>query len=254
MSTTLERLSIINCRLLHQTLKVFAPNLLTIKYAAEIPADFVLDSFRSLVEANIEIFSDRDRARIYAPLIKLYQKLSNVKILKMSASSFRGLAAANVLLADLSTFSNLVRLEVSSEFWASWDPHASFVSSMKIFLWFLQLSPNLESIDFTEDVHSDDLQDYDWTVNSLPRYSLSNLKEFVIRKFMGRKVVLDVVKFFLANAGVLHTVSIMISESLSKDIRSKRRLHLNYLSFQDIPQGVRLSSSPRSSINLQPLG
>ncbi|XP_026424305.1 F-box/LRR-repeat protein At3g59200-like isoform X2 [Papaver somniferum] len=130
-SPSLKHLSIRNCRLLHQTLKVFAPNLLTLTYAADLPADFVLDSFQSLVEADVQIFSDLDQARIYGPSIKLYQKLSN------------GLSAANTLLADLSTFCNLVRLKVSSAFWGGWDPHASFISSMKIFLWFLQLSPNL---------------------------------------------------------------------------------------------------------------
>ncbi|KAI3830325.1 hypothetical protein MKX03_020527, partial [Papaver bracteatum] len=110
---------------------------MTIKYAAEIPADFVLDSFQSLVEADIEFVDDL--------------KLSNIKVLKTSGSSIRGLAAANILLADLSVFCNLVRLEVSSAFWGGWKPpHASFISSMKIFLWFLQLSPNLESIDFTK--------------------------------------------------------------------------------------------------------
>ncbi|KAI3971523.1 hypothetical protein MKW92_035778 [Papaver armeniacum] len=232
MSPTLKRLSIINCRLLHQSLKVFAPNLLTIKYAAEIPADFVLDSFQSLVEADIEILSNQDQARIYAPLIKLYQKLSNVKLLKTSGSSFWDLAAANVLLADLSTFCNLVRLEVSSAFWSSWDPHASVVSSMKIFLWFLQLAPNLESIDFTEGVRGDDLPDYDWTVNSLPQNSLPNLKVVVIRNFMGRKVELDVVKFFLANAGVLQTVTIMISKCLLKDYKMQTQIASDLLKFQ----------------------
>ncbi|KAI3864219.1 hypothetical protein MKW92_044207 [Papaver armeniacum] len=193
MSPTLKRLSIIHCCLLHQSLKVFAPNLLTIKYAAEIPADFVLDSFQSLVEADIEILNNQDQARIYAPLIKLYQKLSNVKLLKTSGSSFWGLAAANVLLADLSTFCNLVRLE---------------------------------------GVRRDDLPDYDWTVNSLPQNCLPNLKVVVIRDFMGRKVELDVVKFFLANAGVLQTVTIMISKCLLKDYKMQTQIASYLLKFQ----------------------
>ncbi|KAI3889399.1 hypothetical protein MKX03_027041 [Papaver bracteatum] len=231
VSPTLKHLSIINCRLLHQTLKVVAPNLLTIKYAAEIPADFVLDSFQSLVEADIEILNHRNQARIYAPLIKLYQKLSNVKLLKTSGFSFQGLSAANTFLADFSTFCNLVRLKVSLAFRGGWDPHVSFVSSMKIFLWLLQLSPNLEWIDFTEAVHSEDLQDDDWTVNSLPQYSLPNLKVVVIRDFIGCKVELDVVKFFLANAGVLQTMTIMISEFLSEDYKEQTQIASELLKF-----------------------
>ncbi|KAI3909413.1 hypothetical protein MKW92_046828 [Papaver armeniacum] len=239
-SSTLKHLSIINCRLLHQTLKVFAPNLLTIKYAADLPGDFVLDSFQSLVEADIQIFNDLDQARIYDPLIKLYQKLSNVKLLKTSGSSFRGLSTANVVLADLSTFANLVCLEVSSAFWGSWDQHASFVSSMKIFLWFLQLSPNLESIDFTEGVHNDDPQDDNWTVNSFPLYSLPNLKVVVIRDFVGCKVELDVVKFFLANAGTLQTMTIMISKCLSKDYKKQTQIASDLLKFQRCPTSCAL--------------
>ncbi|KAI3975167.1 hypothetical protein MKX01_020568 [Papaver californicum] len=154
----------------------------------KIPADFVLDSFLSLVEADIEILNDRH----YAPLIKLYQKLSNVKLLKISGSSYWGLSTANILLADLPPFCNLVRLEVSSTLWGSWDPRASFVLSMKKFLWFLQLSPNLESIDFTE---------------------------------------LDMVKFFLANAGVLQTMTIMISKRLSKDYKKQTQIASELLKF-----------------------
>ncbi|KAI3957278.1 hypothetical protein MKW92_006267 [Papaver armeniacum] len=140
-SPTLKHLSITNCTLLHQTLKVFAPNLLTI------------------FEADIQISNDQDLERKYAPLIKLYQKLSNVKLLKASGSSFRG-ACSNDL----------------------------------------------------------QLQEYDWTVNSLPQYSLPNLK-------------LDVVKFFLANAGVLQTMTIMISKWLSKDYKKQTQIASELLKF-----------------------
>ncbi|RZC85054.1 hypothetical protein C5167_047837 [Papaver somniferum] len=169
-SPSLKHLSIRNCRLLHQTLKVFAPNLLTLTYAADLPADFVLDSFQSLVEADVQIFNDLDQARIYGPSIKLYQKLSNVKLLKTSGSSFRG-------------------------------------------------------------VRSNDLQDDDWTINSLPQYSMPNLKVVLIRNFIGRKVELDVVKFFLANAEVLQTLTIMISIHLSKDYKKQTQIASELLKF-----------------------
>ncbi|KAI3919387.1 hypothetical protein MKW92_053423 [Papaver armeniacum] len=230
-SPTLKHLSIMDCCLLYQTLKLFAPNLLTIKYAAEVPEDFVLGSFLSLVEADIQMSNDRDPARMYAPLIKLYQKLSNVTLLKTSDFSFQGLSTANILLANLPTFCNLARLEVSLAFLGSWDAHTSFASCMKIFLWFLQLSPNLESIDFTEGVRSVNLQSDDWAVNSLPQYSLPNLKVVVIRDFIGCKVELDVVKFFLANAEVLQTITIMISKYLSKDYKNQTQIAYELLKF-----------------------
>ncbi|KAI3964078.1 hypothetical protein MKW92_035876 [Papaver armeniacum] len=169
-SPTLKHLSIIDCCLLYQTLKLFTPNLLTIKYAAEVPEDFVLGSFLSLVEADIQISNDRDPARMYAPLIKLYQKLSNVNLLKTSGFSFQGVRSGN-------------------------------------------------------------LQSYDWAVNSLPQYSLPNLKVVVIRDFIGCKVELDVVKFFLANAEVLQTMTIMISKYLSKDYKKQTQIASELLKF-----------------------
>ncbi|KAI3844327.1 hypothetical protein MKW92_044092 [Papaver armeniacum] len=217
-SPTLKHLSIMDCCLLYQTLKLFAPNLLTI-------------NFLSLVEADIQMSNDRDPARMYAPLIKLYQKLSNVNLLKTSDFSFQGLSTANILLANLPTFCNLARLEVSLAFLGSWDAHMSFASCMKIFLWFLQLSPNLESIDFTEGVCSVNLLSDDWAVNSLPQYSLPNLKVVVIRDFIGCKVELDVVKFFLANAEVLQTMTIMISKYLSKDYKNQTQIASELLKF-----------------------
>ncbi|KAI3845096.1 hypothetical protein MKX03_032443 [Papaver bracteatum] len=66
-SPSLKHLSILSCWLSDQILKVFTPNLMTIKYAAEIPADFVLDSFQSLVEADIEFVDDLVLSRIDAP-------------------------------------------------------------------------------------------------------------------------------------------------------------------------------------------
>ncbi|KAI3902766.1 hypothetical protein MKW92_008218, partial [Papaver armeniacum] len=63
---------------------ICAPNLSTISYTEEVPADFVVDSFPLLVEAVIDI--PRTDKKII--LIKLFQKLSNVKLLKISGDSF----------------------------------------------------------------------------------------------------------------------------------------------------------------------
>ncbi|KAI3965724.1 hypothetical protein MKX01_010681 [Papaver californicum] len=128
----------------------------------KIPPDFVLKSFPSLVEADIRIDDEQDHSITYVPVIKLFKKFSNVKLLKLSGSSYRG-------------------------------------------------------------VHSD-LEDDTWTVNSLPQYSLSNLKFVVIRHFIGCKLELDVVKFFLANAGVLQMMTITTSQCLSKDYKKQMRI------------------------------
>lgn len=202
------------------------------KYATDTPADLVLDSFPfpSLVEANIQIYNDWNHERTYVSYIELYKKLSNAKLFKISGSSFQGLSATNILLADLPAFCNLVCLEVSSAFCRRWYPYASFASCMRILLWFLQLSLNLESIVFTEGVLSDP-EDDSWTTNSLPQYSLPNLKSVVIRNFRGCKVELDMVKLFLANAGFLQMTTITTSRYLAKDYKKQMQIASELLKF-----------------------
>ncbi|KAI3890382.1 hypothetical protein MKX03_028204 [Papaver bracteatum] len=90
-SLALKHLYIIDGNLLGSKLKILAPNLLTIKYATDTPADLVLGSFSfsSLVEANIQIYDNWNHEKTHVSYIDLYKMLSNVKLLKMSGSSFQ---------------------------------------------------------------------------------------------------------------------------------------------------------------------
>ncbi|KAI3950628.1 hypothetical protein MKW92_006676, partial [Papaver armeniacum] len=55
MNPTLKHLLIDSCCLLKSTVKISTPNLLTFSYSgASPPADFVLDSFPSITEADVD--------------------------------------------------------------------------------------------------------------------------------------------------------------------------------------------------------
>ncbi|XP_026410536.1 F-box protein At4g09920-like [Papaver somniferum] len=87
---TLKHLAITHCRLLESTVEIYAPKLLTISYIAEPAEDYILSSFPSLVEANIKIdlkdFSQYDHP--IEVFVKIFEKLSSAKFLRICADSF----------------------------------------------------------------------------------------------------------------------------------------------------------------------
>ncbi|KAI3874180.1 hypothetical protein MKW92_053574, partial [Papaver armeniacum] len=78
----LKHLYISNCYLAESTVKICTTNLTTISCSLVKPPDFVVDNFPSLVEACI-IFCDGDKIPI-----NVFEKLSNVKLLKLPAACF----------------------------------------------------------------------------------------------------------------------------------------------------------------------
>ncbi|KAI3840524.1 hypothetical protein MKX03_014223 [Papaver bracteatum] len=86
LNTSLKHLSIASCELTESTVKISAPNLLTISYTGAPPADFVLDSFPSLVEARVGFYICGGSK--YETFLKLFKTLSSVKVLKLCADSF----------------------------------------------------------------------------------------------------------------------------------------------------------------------
>ncbi|KAI3900616.1 hypothetical protein MKW92_011762 [Papaver armeniacum] len=82
---SLKRLNIWYGIFRETAVKICAPNLTTIRYGKEVPTDFIIDNFPSLVEADIDIYYDGETF----VLIKLFEKLSNIKLLKVSVTSFR---------------------------------------------------------------------------------------------------------------------------------------------------------------------
>ncbi|KAI3948581.1 hypothetical protein MKW92_022124, partial [Papaver armeniacum] len=131
-------------------LKISAPNLSTISYRPRVLANLVIDSFPSLIEADIDMSQvleniGRDFGDRAFVLIKLFGKLSNIKLLKMSFACFLVATEADILL--LPAFNNLIHLEVSSQFYLPGYGSDS-ISTMRRFFKFLQLLPNPESIVF----------------------------------------------------------------------------------------------------------
>ncbi|XP_026405489.1 F-box/LRR-repeat protein At3g59210-like isoform X1 [Papaver somniferum] len=127
----LKKLHIRSCDFGESTLKIYAPNLTAISYEGELPANFVFGSFLSLVEADNDVHNYREISAKTVVLIKLFELLSKVKILKMSGHSFLVLSQVDILLTDLPAFNNLIHLEVSSEF--DWERVGSDpVSTLRI--------------------------------------------------------------------------------------------------------------------------
>ncbi|KAI3884001.1 hypothetical protein MKW92_002315, partial [Papaver armeniacum] len=85
----LKYLHIAFCEFRESTVKICAPNLMTISYRGELPADFVFDSFLSLVEADIHVYNLGAFSAKTFVLIKLFEALYNVKLLKICGLAFQ---------------------------------------------------------------------------------------------------------------------------------------------------------------------
>ncbi|KAI3836612.1 hypothetical protein MKW92_028687, partial [Papaver armeniacum] len=70
------------------TLEISAPNLLTISYKGDPAADFVLSSFPSLVQADVKFDIPHESDYPSKTLIKIFEKLSSAKLLKICADIF----------------------------------------------------------------------------------------------------------------------------------------------------------------------
>ncbi|XP_026447635.1 F-box/LRR-repeat protein At2g42720-like isoform X1 [Papaver somniferum] len=189
---------------------IFAPNLQSLRYT-DIPADdYILHRSESLVDAEI------DFKRFGVPLpqgedlvaTEVLEKLSNVKLLKISGETFEALAFLNHLLTNWPMFHNLVHLEFISE--------VSFNNKNKTMLNFLRISPNLETIviasGFLGDLSSTDCG---WTPGMVPQCMLLHLKLVKLLEFAGFLEELNTVKSFLKNARVLRRMIIKFFSNLS---------------------------------------
>ncbi|KAI3851164.1 hypothetical protein MKX03_007229 [Papaver bracteatum] len=176
-----------------------APNLMSIKIHDGIPRHFVVGSFPSLEDADISRMYTEESVPVDV-IPKFVEKLSNVKLLKLSDYVFEKLELAGVLSTRFPTFNNLITLEVSFIKTQLVEPLFSF----------LQFSPNLESLVFNG-VCRDKANDEALTLDGVPRCLLMHLKSIKFRYYEGQLEELDLVQLFLQNARVLQTVIIEIS-------------------------------------------
>ncbi|KAI3968430.1 hypothetical protein MKW92_012694 [Papaver armeniacum] len=226
----LKNLHIRSCYFGESTLKIYAPNLMNISYEGELPANFVFGSFLSLVEADIDVHNYGEISAKTVVLIKLFELLSKVKILKMSGHSFLVLSQVDILLTDLPAFNNLIHLEVSSEF--DWERVGSDpVSTLRILFRFLQLSPNLETIVFATNIYccSNGEDEGCWSLE--PKCSLLHLRSVKFSCFYGIPEELDAIKLFLTCAGVLETLTIVASPHLSRNYEEQTKVMRQLLTF-----------------------
>ncbi|KAI3862032.1 hypothetical protein MKW92_016336 [Papaver armeniacum] len=195
---------------LRLSVKICAPNLWTIRYGGSEPGDFVVNSFPSLVQADINM---RSTARA-SVLIKLLQKLSTIKSLTMCGPCFQVISEADIL--SLPYFDNLTYIEVSSDFRYYGSESLDSGSTLRRFFKFLLYSPNLKSIVFAQSTHIyEEEDDDDWSLG--PFGSPPNLKSLKFMNFQGVPAELNVIKLFLKYARFLETVTVVASDKFSAD-------------------------------------
>ncbi|KAI3900958.1 hypothetical protein MKW92_020525 [Papaver armeniacum] len=193
---------------------IFAPNLQSLRYT-DVPAeDYILHRFESLVDAEIDLhrfdmpFDMQEKDPIAA---KVLEKLSNVKLLKISGKTFEALSFPDNLFTNWPVFHNLVLLEVTSKI--------SFVKD-KTFLNFLRITPNLETIVIAKGFVGY-LSCTDSGSAPVPQCMLSHLKSVKFCEFAGFLEELNTVRSFLKNARVLGKMIIKFRSNLSTDKQNK---------------------------------
>ncbi|XP_026383501.1 FBD-associated F-box protein At5g22730-like isoform X1 [Papaver somniferum] len=179
--------------------QIDAPNLMSITIRDGIPRHFVVESFPSLLDADIHYMYTEESVPVDV-IPKFVEKISNVKLLKLSDYVFEKLEMAGVRSTSFPTFNNLNTLEVS------------FIKTqlVKPLFTFLQFSPNLESLVF-RGVYRDKVNEDAFTLDVVPHCLLMNLKSIKFQYFKGQLKELDLVQLFLQNARVLQMVIIEIS-------------------------------------------
>ncbi|KAI3881815.1 hypothetical protein MKW92_031418 [Papaver armeniacum] len=216
ISSTLKVLTLVGCLRIcawfGAVTKIDAPNLMSITINDVLGESLVVDSFPSLVDADIHrMYSEEDDGIDVIP--NFVKKLSNVKHLKLSGTIFQNLELANALSASFRTFTNLITMEVS------------FIKTQQVgsLFTFLQFSPNLESLVFSGICCRDEVNEDVLTLDVMPHCLLVCLKSIKFQNFKGELEELDLVQLFLQNAKVLQTVSIDISSQ--SFVNSEKRQH-----------------------------
>ncbi|KAI3851171.1 hypothetical protein MKX03_007236 [Papaver bracteatum] len=181
-------------------IKIDTPNLISITVDDGIPQHLVVESFPSLVDADIHRMYTEPSVPIDV-IPNFVKKLSNVKHLKLSGNISESLELADVLSISFPTFINLITLEVS------------FIKTQQVksLFSFLRFAPNLESLVFGWVFYGDEANEDAFTLDVVPHCLLMNLKSIKFQYFEGHVNELDLVQLFLQNARVLQTVIIEIS-------------------------------------------
>ncbi|KAI3901156.1 hypothetical protein MKW92_043577 [Papaver armeniacum] len=200
-------------------IQINAPYLQSFKYSTVLAKDFVLHKFLTLLDAEIVLSRSADcgeRGELGHLAIKLFSSLSYVKRLIISDYSLKLLSYQDHFQTILSTFHNLIHLEVMS---ASFYLGYGCLDEGMLPCWivgrlfnFLHISPNLESLIFAEGFCKYESNNSDgWSLRLIPRCLLLSLKSIEFRGFSGMQIEKDLIRLFLKDAKVLQRVKITIS-------------------------------------------
>ncbi|OVA14312.1 F-box domain [Macleaya cordata] len=203
--------------------KIYAPNLVSLTYYGSIAKGYVLSTFSSLVDADVNFVFETRREEIGygASIPNLLQGLSNVKCLKVSGKTLEGISADH-LLKNLPTFHNLIQLNLTSK--------VQYAADKALFV-LLQMTPNLESLVFHREstslsknlgfrpsAHSNNDV---WTQNMVTGCLFQHLKCVHFKQFSGYPRELDMIKLILKNARALQTITIESSSFLKEALNTE---------------------------------
>ncbi|XP_026419711.1 putative F-box/FBD/LRR-repeat protein At5g44950 [Papaver somniferum] len=196
--------------------EIHAPNLLFFRYWEYVKRSYDLRNFTSLTYAEIDMFVDMSpftREQIYHSARELLGGLSNVDHLKLSVDVFDALSFEGYRINNLPKFYNLTYLEATFMF---------SCSSNGVLLDLLEISPNLESLVFSEGLNPSESDDDDtWKLNLMTPCLLPKLKSIEVQIFKGTSRELVLVIQFLRDARVLQRMNIKFSSSLSITQKNK---------------------------------
>ncbi|KAI3905504.1 hypothetical protein MKW92_052626 [Papaver armeniacum] len=190
--------------------EIHAPNLLFFRFWEYVKRSYDLRNFTSLTYAEIDMFVDMSpftREQIYHSARELLGGLSNVEHLKLSVDVFDALSFEGNRINNLPKFYNLTNLEATFMF---------SCSSNGVLLDLLEISPNLESLVFSEGLNPSETDDDDtWKLNLMTPCLLPKLTSIEVQIFKGTSRELILAIQFLKNARVLQRMDIKFSSSLS---------------------------------------
>ncbi|KAA8526953.1 hypothetical protein F0562_008818 [Nyssa sinensis] len=208
-------------------IKIYAANLLSLKYTGYLLNQFFLCNLSSLVNASIQIpFVHMRQKEIAYRSVRLLRGLHHVKSVRISNGTIESLSLAGNVLDHLPVYQNLTYLELSTQI-----KNHSVGALMDL----LQRLPNLESLVFAEGLDpSMYLYEDDWILKPVPKCFLSCLKSVSLQNFHGNLIELCFLEFLLENALVLERMKIFYSKNPYGDPKMQKEVS-NQL--QILPRG-----------------
>lgn len=194
-------------------IKIYAPNLVYLKYTGYPSSEIFVCNVSSLVKAHVSVPVPHERQKeVGSHVVNLLKGLSKVVSLRVSDHTIESLVFAGNMLVHLPVFKNLTHLELSMEI-----RNPTIGALMKL----LNCCRNLQSLCFAEGFEHDIcLIEDDLSWSSLPKC----LQTLTFKNFYGNDSEICFLKWVLERALVLDTMNICCCEDLLGDPNRKKEV------------------------------